>query len=81
MLHWYRAALRNPPDTPRDVRIRVPTLIIWGARDKFLDREMAEPSRELCDNGRLVVLEEATHWVQHEEPEQVNALILNHLAR
>ena len=41
---------------------------------------MEEPSLELCDNGRLVVLEEATHWVQHEEPERVNTLILEHLA-
>jgi pimeloyl-ACP methyl ester carboxylesterase len=37
---------------------------------------MAQPSIELCDEGRLVFLEEATHWVQHEEPETVNQLLI-----
>ena len=80
MIHRYRAAWRNPPETPRDIRIHVPMVIIWETREKFLNRTLAEPSLELCDNRRLVVLEEATHWVQHEEPEQVNALILDHFA-
>ena len=56
-------------------RISVPTLLIWGAKDRFLGREMAEPSIHLCDDGRLVFLEEASHWVQHEEAERVNELI------
>ncbi len=30
----------------------------------------------LCDNGRLQWFPEATHWVQHEEPERVNRLLL-----
>jgi pimeloyl-ACP methyl ester carboxylesterase len=50
--------------------------MIWGARDRFLGRELAQPSIDLCDRGRLVVIEEATHWVQHEEAERVNELIL-----
>jgi hypothetical protein len=38
MIHWYRAALRNPPKPPEDLRITVLAIVIWGARDKFLDR-------------------------------------------
>jgi pimeloyl-ACP methyl ester carboxylesterase len=30
--------------------------------------------------GRLVFFEEATHWLQHEETEQVNELLLRFLA-
>ena len=75
MLDWYRAALRHPPARASDSRVSVPTLLVWGAQDRFLGREMAGPSIELCDDGRLVVIESATHWVQHEEPERVNALI------
>jgi pimeloyl-ACP methyl ester carboxylesterase len=56
--------------------VRVPTLLLWGAKDGFLGKEMAEPSIARCDHGRLVLLEEAGHWVQHEEPEQVNRLLL-----
>ena len=36
---------------------------------------MAQSSIDLCDDGRLVFIEEATHWVQHEEADRVNDLI------
>jgi pimeloyl-ACP methyl ester carboxylesterase len=79
MIHWYRAALRNPPRPPAAARIHVPTLLIWGAKDTALDRGLARPSIEQCDHGRLELLEEATHWVQHEEPESVNRWLLEFL--
>lgn len=76
MVNWYRAILRAPPKMPRDLRIHAPTLMLWGERDQFLGREMAQPSIDLCDDGRLVFFPEATHWVQHEEADEVNRLIL-----
>jgi len=75
MINWYRAALRHKAKSSGNTRITVPTLLIWGTEDKFLGREMAEPSINKCDNGQLIFIEGATHWVQHEEPEQVNLLI------
>jgi pimeloyl-ACP methyl ester carboxylesterase len=75
MINWYRAAALPGQNTPPDPRISVPTLMIWGAQDRYLAREMAQASIDLCDDGRLVMIEEATHWVQHEEAEQVNRLI------
>ncbi|HEX9941624.1 MAG TPA: alpha/beta hydrolase [Thermoanaerobaculia bacterium] len=81
MIHWYRAALRSPPEWPRGSRVRgVPTLLLWGAKDRFLGREMAQPSIDLCDDGRLEFFEEASHWIQHEEPERVNRRILEFFA-
>jgi pimeloyl-ACP methyl ester carboxylesterase len=41
---------------------------------------MAQPSIDLCQAGRLVMIEEATHWVAHERPEQVNVLLAEFLA-
>jgi pimeloyl-ACP methyl ester carboxylesterase len=79
MVNWYRAMMRAGPPLPADIRVRVPTLLIWGARDKFLGRELAPPSIELCEDGRLEVIEEATHWVQHEEPDRVNRLLIEFL--
>jgi len=70
MIHWYRAALRLPPPRPASPRVEVPTLLLWGTGDRFLGREMAQPSIDLCDDGRLVFLD-ATHWVHHEEPGEV----------
>ncbi len=72
MLNWYRAMLQRPPKRVNDVRVQVPTFIIWGMQDMFLDYEMVEPSISLCADGRYRLIPEATHWVQHEEPEQVN---------
>ncbi|MEN8173237.1 MAG: alpha/beta hydrolase [Chloroflexota bacterium] len=75
MLNWYRAMMQKPPKSLANPRIKVPTLMIWGTKDKFLGREMAQPSIDLCDDGRLIFIEEATHWVQHEEAGRVNVLI------
>ncbi|HRA67214.1 MAG: alpha/beta hydrolase [Caldilinea sp.] len=76
MLNWYRAAVRHQAQAAMLGRIRVPTLMIWGAKDIAVGRSLAQPSIDLCDEGRLVFLEEASHWVQHEEPAQVNRLLL-----
>ncbi len=80
MLNWYRAAarraLRGEADTPS---IEVPTIVLWGARDVALSRQMAAPSAALCTDGRLTILEEATHWVQHDAPATVTHHLLDHL--
>ncbi len=75
MLNWYRAVVQRPPQISDDARVHVPTLVIWGAQDVALTREMAQKSVEFCDDGRLVLFEDATHWVQHEKADQVNALL------
>jgi len=75
MINWYRSFVQKPPSLPSNPRITVPTLLIWGTKDKFLGQEMAQPSIDLCDNGSLVLIEKATHWVQHEEADRVNELI------
>ncbi len=79
MLNWYRAAVRYRPHLLRDPRVRVPTLVLWGAQEVALSREMAEPSRAMCDDGRLVLFEHASHWVHRDEPETVNDLLLRFL--
>lgn len=79
MLNWYRAAVRYPIQPADNTRITVPTLILWGAQDIALDRSLAEKSVTLCDDGRLIFFEEATHWVQHEEAPRVNSLIAEFL--
>ena len=81
MVNWYRAVVQQPPAPPENKRVSVPTLLIWGVHDLFLGREMAQPSINLCDDGRLVFFEEATHWVQHEEAEGVNGLICQFLGK
>ena len=80
MINWYRAAFRAFPFRLDEARIRVPTLLIWGAQDQFLERSLAQQSIDWCDRGRVVYLEDATHWVHHEQPEEVARLIVDFLA-
>jgi len=78
MLNWYRAALLHPSKfalNPRAAQVKVPTLLIWGKNDQFLDEAMARESLQYCADGYLEMFESATHWVQHEEPARVNTLL------
>lgn len=67
------------PVPPSDVRVHVPTLVIWGTDDQFLDSRLAQASVAFCDDGALRVINRATHWVHHEEPERVNCLLVDFL--
>ncbi|HTX89638.1 MAG TPA: alpha/beta hydrolase [Anaerolineales bacterium] len=72
MINWYREIFRERSSRRSHVRVRVPTLVLWGKHDVALSPEMAQRSVELCDDGQLVYFENATHWVQHDEAEEVN---------
>ncbi len=79
MLNWYRAFLRKdwPASTNRRIASRV--LLIWGERDSFAVRDLVEASLRLCDNGRAEYVKDATHWVQHDEPEHCREILLKFL--
>jgi len=80
MLNWYRAAFRwGQRKMVSPARIRVPTLMLWGRNDMALSSEMAQPSIELCDRGQLVFFENASHWIQHDEKDEVNRLLIEFL--
>lgn len=79
MINWYRALARYRPPNPADLRLHMPVLIQWGKKDAFLMHEMAEASAQLCDQGRLIFYDSATHWIQHEEAKQVNDALIDFL--
>ena len=79
MVNWYRAGFRIKHAPFPDPLVQVPTLMIWGSKDQFLGPGVARSSYALCESARLEWIEEATHWVQHEEPDRVNRLILEFL--
>lgn len=86
MLNWYRALIRgsrraSSGDSQRvrlsqadseKPRITVPTLMLWGEQDIALSKDLAQPSIDLCEDGELIFFPDATHWLQHDEPEAVN---------
>ena len=79
MLNWYRAL----PLAPRgeEARVRAPTLVVWGDRDSALQAGLAEASAAACDDVEVVHVADAGHWIQHEEHERVNELLLSFLQR
>lgn len=79
MLHSYRALLRGggarrqhrlgyPP-------IETPTLFLWGEQDVALTRATTEGTGAFVRELTLRYLPGASHWVQQDEPETVNAML------
>jgi pimeloyl-ACP methyl ester carboxylesterase len=73
MINWYRAYKYN--SLPTSGTIQLPVLLIWGKKDQFLLSQMAQKSIDKCAIGKLVMVEDATHWIHHEQPHLVNTLI------
>jgi pimeloyl-ACP methyl ester carboxylesterase len=82
MLNWYRAFRyglgQEQEGGPR--RVHIPIQIIWGKQDVALDARLAVLSQRLCDQAELHYFPEASHWVQHDEAAEVNALLVKFLA-
>jgi pimeloyl-ACP methyl ester carboxylesterase len=76
MVNWYRGSFWSWPRLATPPPIRVPTLVLWGKRDPFLEESMAQQSVDLCEDARLVTFDEGTHWIHHEVPSAVNKEIL-----
>jgi pimeloyl-ACP methyl ester carboxylesterase len=73
MLNWYRALSRP---LLSESCAHVPTLILWGLKDAALTHRMARPSVDYCEDGKLILFPDDTHWVQHEAADEVNRLLI-----
>ena len=85
-LNYYRASPLYPPagDDPgakalhlnaADFMVRVPTLVVWGMRDQALLPGNLDGLEACVPDLRIERLPEASHWVMHEQPAQLNRLI------
>ena len=70
------AFLRSAPHQP----IRTPTLMVWGEHDTALGVELTEGYDGLVEDFTLHRLPDASHWVQQDRPEKVNAILAEWLA-
>ncbi len=62
--------------------ISAPTLLLWGARDRALGRELTDGMDQLFSGPfELMYLPDCGHWVQQECPTDVNRLMLEFLER
>jgi len=83
MVNWYRTLFRYYSfsamfDPTVSAPVKPPTLVIWGNKDFALHSDLAVLSVKMCERGRLEWVD-AGHFVQHEQPAKVNALIRDFL--
>ena len=81
-LNYYRASPMYPPTgndpgpaklqlNPADFMVRVPTLVIWGERDRALLTGCLDGLEQCVPQLKVVRVPEASHWIVHEQPERV----------
>ena len=78
MLNWYRALPSSMQHIKKD-KIEVPVKIIWGEKDRFLSKTLAEESLQFINATSVTWIRGATHWVNQEEADMVNKEILEFL--
>jgi pimeloyl-ACP methyl ester carboxylesterase len=79
-LSYYRANLhpRNELEFRPLPPCTVPTLALWSSGDRFLTEVQMQRSGEHCTNGfRYERVEDASHWMQLDQPERVTELLLS----
>jgi pimeloyl-ACP methyl ester carboxylesterase len=77
-LAWYRARGERQPIGPTTV----PTLFIWGDADDTVGRAAAEGTGEfIAADYQFAALPGVGHYAADQVPEQVTALLLDHLGR
>lgn len=83
-LNYYRASRLGPGSeafVAGSTTVPVPTLVIWGEKDTALLPGNLDGLREYVPDLRIERIPDASHWVVHEKPAQVNALIRGFLAQ
>jgi pimeloyl-ACP methyl ester carboxylesterase len=63
-------------ELPRErVTVNVPTLVVWGLGDTALPEALLEGLDGFVPDLRIERVPGATHWIVHEQPRRVSALI------
>ena len=87
MTNWYRASplkvadpgvpITDLPNLPLDkLRVRCDHLLIWGMNDTALLPETTEGLEDLCETLTRIEIEDADHWVLHQQPDEVAEAIV-----
>jgi pimeloyl-ACP methyl ester carboxylesterase len=75
MVNWYRASFRAKALERDWPVIDTPTLMIWGVQDIALDPATLDGTDQYVRNLTLERIDNASHWVQQDAPERVNAIL------
>jgi len=79
MINYYRALVRGGGARRQTSlgfpRIDLPTLMIWGEQDSALGKELTYGTEAFVPDLTLKYLPHASHWVQQDAPDDVNAIL------
>ena len=75
---WTRGG--NYAADPELLKIKVPTLVIWGEKDPYLLAENLEGLDEFVADLTVKRIPDGTHWVIHEKPALVSHYIREFIA-
>ena len=92
-LNYYRVSPLYPPTSPDDeariksvldlppemLAVKVPTLVIWGEEDHALLTSNLDGLQDYVEDLTIERISDGSHWVSHEQPDRVNALIRDFL--
>jgi pimeloyl-ACP methyl ester carboxylesterase len=82
-LNWYRANLapeRELEERPPVPAVAAPTLGVWSTGDNYLvEDRMVKSAEHVTGPWRYERIDGASHWLQLDRPEQVNALLVEFL--
>ena len=89
-LNYYRAVpfrkwlgqerLEIPGLGAASLTVRVPTLVLWGEKDPYLLPGNLDGLEEFVPDLKILRFPDASHWVVHEQPDQINSAIREFLA-
>jgi len=80
-IDWYRASFRDGARrTVVPVKVELPTLVVWGDRERHFVPELATPPAEWVTRAEVVHVPKGSHWVHHDAPDEVSALLVAHFS-
>jgi len=56
-------------------QIKIPTLVIWGKYDQYLDVSLANRFKKTIPDAKVVIIDKCGHSSHEEFPDKVNKLI------
>jgi pimeloyl-ACP methyl ester carboxylesterase len=56
-------------------KVDLPVLVVWGDRERHFDAALATPPADWVTNARVEHVPTGSHWVHHDEPDAVVALL------
>jgi epoxide hydrolase 4 len=82
MINYYRCSVRPPKGAKATVStVSAPTLMIWGADDRYLGPGVREIDRADVPNlDRVEQIPGASHWVHHDAHQRVTQLLIDFFA-